>query len=241
MKRTAIIFILLFIVFTSFSQQWSVGGRYGFGIYSMGGLKDFQEFRLEQTNLPLLTTDNYPVTPNYRFELAINDLSFIDKIGAFYAFNSTGARSTRSDYSGRVDLDAILNGNQLGLTFQKVFQENNSILSGIYFDGSYLMSSLKMKDYLKINASPDIVQKENYNFNSHGIAAELGMMAKYRNGPIELQLTLGYLHDFSGKLFLNGNKDQWLAINNSEIKTDWGGIRFGIQVSYLLKKKQKLS
>jgi hypothetical protein len=98
-----------------------------------------------------------------------------------------------------------------------------------------------MKDYVRINASPNIVQKDNYNFNSRGFAAELGMMAKYRIDPVELQLTLGYLNDFSGKLFLEGNKDQWLAINNSEIKTDWSGIRFGVQVSYLLRKKQKLN
>lgn len=239
MKRTVITFILLFIFFTSFSQQWSVGGKLGFGTNAMCALKDFQRYRLEQTELPLLTTDNYPLTPNYRFELAINDLSFIDKIGAFYIFNSTGTRSTRSDYSGRVDLDAIINGNQLGLTFQKILQKNKSISSGLYFDASYLMSSIKMKDYVKINASSGIIQKDNYNFNSHGFAPELGLMAKYRMHSVELQLNLGYMHDFSGKLFLEGDNKQWLAMNNLEIKTGWNGIRFGMQVSYLLKKSNR--
>lgn len=234
MKKITITVIILFFINTAFSQQWSIGGRLGVGNYSMSGLKDLQEFRVEELGLPLSTTDNYPITPNYRVELAVNDLSFIDKIGVFYAFNSTGARSTRSDYSGRVDLDAIVNGNQIGFTFQKMYQKINSISSGLYLDGSYLLSSLKTKDYLKIEASPDIIQKNSYNFNSSGLAAELGMVAKYRLNPVELQVTLGYLHDFSGKLFLDGNKDQWLAINNSEIKTNWSGFRLGVQISYFL-------
>ena len=237
MKKITITVITLFLINTAFSQQWSIGGRFGLGNYSMNGLKDLQEFRIEESELPLSTTDNYPITPNYRVELAINDLSFIDKIGIFYAFNSTGARSTRSDYSGRVDLDAVVNGNQMGFTFQKIFQKKSKVSSGLYLDASYLLSSLKTKDYLKIDASPDIIQENNYNFNSRGIAAEFGMVAKYQFNPLELQLTLGYLYDFSGKLFLDGNKDQWLAINNSEVKTDWSGIRLGIQISYLLKKK----
>ena len=238
MKKIVIASILLFFTVNSYSQQWSFGGRFGFGTYSMSGLKDFQEYRLVQSELPLLTTDNYPITPNYRIELAINDLRIIDKIGVFYSYSSTGARSTRSDYSGRVDLDAIVNGNQLGLTFQKIFYKNKFILSGVYFEGSYLISQLKMEDYIKIDASPDIIQTDKYNFNSRGFAAEFGLVAKYRLNPIELQLNLGYLHDFPGKLFLDDNNKQWLAMNNSEIKTEWRGIRLGVQISYLLKRNK---
>jgi hypothetical protein len=239
MKKVAITFLLMFIWLSSFSQHLSIGGRLGLGSYSMGDLKYLQEFRIKESELPLLTTNDYPITPNYRIEIAIDDLKYITKVGLFYTFNSTGARSTRSDYSGRVDLDAILNGNQIGLTLQKNLLINNSISYGLYFDGSYIMSLLEIKDNLKINSDPKIIQEYKYKFNSFGAAAEIGVVANYRLNPIKLQLNMGYLFDFSGKLFLDGDNDQWLALENSPLKTNWAGFRIGLQISICPQKSKK--
>jgi len=222
-----------------FAQEWSFGAKLGMGSYNMLELKNFQRYRLRQTELPLKTTESYPVSPVYNLEVGLNKVLYLDKIGIFYAFNSTGSRSTVSDYSGRVDLDAIVNGNQIGLSLLKNAYTKNQFSYGIYSDVSWIFSTLKVKDYLQITSPSKITDKETYSFNSNGIGAELGMAATYRLSPFSIQLNVGYLHDFPGNLYLDGNKDQWLAVENSEIKTAWSGFRLGLQVAYIINPKNK--
>lgn len=238
--KKQLIFIVLFIFSVSvFAQEWSFGAKLGMGSYNMVELKNFQRYRLRQTDLPLKTTESYPVSPVYSAEVALKNILYLDKIGIFYTFSSTGSRSTVSDYSGRIDLDAIVNGNQLGLSFLKNTYQKNRFSCGIYFDASWIFSTLKVKDYLQITSPSKITDKETYRFNSNGIGAELGMAATYRLSPFSIQLNVGYLHDFPGKLYLDGNKDQWLAVENSEIKTAWSGFRMGLQVAYNINPKNK--
>jgi len=217
------------MVLFSFSQHLSLGGGVGYGTYSMETLKDFQAWRLQQTALPLKTTENYPAASFYRAEIAVNDWWVFDKMGVFYAFSSTGGRSTMSDYSGRIDFDALINGNQLGLTIQKDFYSKNNWSTGFYMDGSWLLSTLKVKDHLELVSPSKIVQKESYRFNAKGFSAEPGFALKYKLSPLMLQISLGYLLDFSGKLYLEGTKQQWLEINHTAVEPQWSGFRGAVQ------------
>ncbi len=239
MKKKLITILLLVISISVFGQEWSFGAKFGMGSYNMLDLKNLQNYRLRQTNLPLKTTESYPVSPVYNAEIGLRKVLYLDKIGLFYTFSSTGSRSTVSDYSGRMDLDALVNGNQLGLSFLKNTFENKDLSYGIYLEASYLFSSLKIEDNLVLTSPSKFTENETYRFNSKGIGAELGMAAEYRLSPFSFQLNLGYLHDFSGKLYLDGKKDQWLAVENSELKTEWSGFRMGLQIAYIIPAKNK--
>lgn len=225
--------MLVMIALSSFPQRLSVGVGVGYGSYSMGTLKEFQSWRLQQSSLPLKTTENYPIAPFYRAEVALRDFWFFDKLGLFYAFSSTGARSTMSDYSGRVNLDALINSNQLGLTLQKDFFHVGPLSMGVYVDGSWLISSLQANDYLKLEEPANTSEKETYDFRAKGYSVEPGIAMKYGIKPLVFQLTLGYLLDFSGKLYTKGNKNQWLQINQTVIEPEWSGLRLGLQCAFV--------
>lgn len=233
MKKITITCLLFLIAVASFPQRLSVGVGGGYGSYSMGTLKEFQSWRLQQSGLPLKTTDNYPVAPFYRAEVALSNWLGFDKIGVFYAFNSTGARTTMSDYSGRVNLDALINGNQLGLTIHKDFSYMGPLSMGAFVDGSLLLSSLRATDYLKLEAPANVTQKDSYDLRAKGYSVEPGFAVKYVIKPIVFQLTLGYLLDFSGKLYVKGSKNQWLQIDRTVIEPDWSGLRMGLQCAFV--------
>jgi hypothetical protein len=239
MKKQWITIVLIVFSVSAFAQEWSFGAKLGMGSYNMLELKNFQRYRVRQNDLPLKTTESYPVSPVYSAEIALGNVLYLDKIGIFYTFSSTGSRSTISDYSGRIDLDAIVNGNQFGLSFLKNFYQQNSFSAGAYLEASYLFSSLKGKDYFEITTPAKVTVKETYLFHSKGAGAELGMAATYRFSPVNFQLNLGYLHDFPGKLYPEGNKDWWLAVENSEVRTAWSGFRMGLQVAYIIKSNAK--
>lgn len=232
-------FFLILLSSSAFSQQFSIGFRAGMGTYSMSSLDRFQQYRTIQVQLPFEITESYPITPFYRAELALNNLKFIDKIALFYGFYSTGARSTVSDYSGRIDMDAVINGNQLGLNVQKAIFKNGQLSYGFYADGSYIISRLKTKDFIEIVSPEKITERQEYSFNSGGFSCEPGIIFCYKLNPLIFQINLGYQLDFSGKLYVKGSKDSWLEFNQEKGKPQWSGLRMGIQVSYLFKKKEK--
>lgn len=236
MKKAS--FILLILLCTSaFSQEFSIGLRAGLGSYSMNGLTQFQNYRAAQVPFEMKMTDSYPITPFYRGEVALNKMKYIDKIALFYGFFSTGARSTISDYSGRVDMDAVINGNQLGLNIQKDLYSQGTLSAGVYAEGGYLFSKLKTKDNLNIVFPEEISEVQENSLVASGFTAEPGIQVCYHLNPLILQLSLGYLIDFSKDLHLKGNKDMVLGIYNDPVSPQWSGLRFSLQASFIFKKK----
>jgi hypothetical protein len=202
-------------------------------------LNQFQQSRTDQIQLPLKITESYPNTPFYRAELALNNIRYIGKIALFYGFYSTGARSTVSDYSGRADLDAVINGNQFGLTLQKELIQQVRWSFGTFADVTYLFSKLRTTDNLEITYPQQITDKQEYNLVANGIALEPGLEASYHLKPLIFQINLGYLIDFSKELHLKGNKDMILGVNNQKVTPQWSGFRIGLQVSYVFKKSKE--
>jgi len=239
MKRFLLFILILLFYASGFSQQLSIGVRGGFGMYSMDLLNQFQQYRTNQVQLPLEITESYPITPFYRGELALNDIKYIDKIAVFYGFCSTGARSTVSDYSGFANLDAVINGNQMGLTIQKnLYQKGLWSVAGSV-DASYLFSKLMTTDVIEIYDMENMTEKQEYSLVANGFAVEPGLVASFRLKPLIFQINLGYLIDYSKNLHLEGDKDMVLGVNNKAIKPQWTGLRLGLQVSYLFKKSKE--
>lgn len=239
MKRTFLCILIVLVAGSAFSQQLSFGFRTGLATYSMDRLDEFQQYRTQQIQLPLKITESYPITPFYRAEVALNDVKYIDKIALFYGFYSTGARSTLSDYSGRADLDAILNANQLGFTIQKTFFKNGSWSYAAYGDFSFMVSKLKTKDLIEIVYPEKIIEQQEYRFIANGYAIEPGMMISYKLDPLVFQINLGVAADFSKNFQLKGNKEIVLGVNNNSVAPQWLGVRLGVQVTYLFRKGKK--
>ncbi|MFY9150946.1 MAG: hypothetical protein WAO52_02950 [Prolixibacteraceae bacterium] len=236
MKKTYFT-LLIFLSASAFSQEFSIGLRAGMGMYSMSELDQFQNYRADQVPFPLEITESYPITPFYRGEVALNNMKFIDKIALFYGFYSTGARSTLSDYSGRIDMDAVINGNQFGLNIQKDFYKQGVLSAGVYAEGGYLFSKLKTKDNLEIVFPEEISEVQENSLVANGFTGEPGIQVCYHLKPLILQLSLGYLIDFSKDLHLKGNKDMILGVYNHPVSPQWSGLRFSLQASFLFRKK----
>jgi hypothetical protein len=233
-------FIIMVFAASLQAQEISVGFRYGFGHYSMNELNNLQDLRKKTVGFPLKTTESFPITPNYRLEFAVNNLRIIDKIALYSAFNSTGARSTLSDYSGRIDLDAVISSYQAGLSLQKNFWKNNHFSTGAYVEGGWIKSKFKTLDFLELYQPANYKYSSKQSFNTQGMTVEPGLALQYTLNPFVFQLNLGYSIDLSGKYFLKDYKEQWLAIENKVIRQQWTGFRIGLQVSYLFKNKKKL-
>lgn len=238
MKQTILYLLILFGISAS-AQQFSIGLRGGLGTYSMDLLDQFQELRTMQTQLPLKVTESYPMTPFYRAEAALNDIKYIGKIALFYGYYSTGARSTVSDYSGRIDLDAVINGHQIGLTIQKELVQTDVWSVGAYADVSYLFSKLKTTDLIEIGFPAEITEKQEYRFVSKGFSPEPGLFACYRLKPLIFQINLGYQIDYSKKLHVPDKSDMVLSIYKQPVKPEWSGFRLGLQVSYVFGTPQE--
>lgn len=231
-------FIIMVFVASLQAQQISFGLRYGFGQYSMTEFDRLQDLRKKASDFPLKTTESFPITPNYRLEFAVNNLGIIDKIALYSAFYSTGARSTLSDYSGRVDLDAVISSYQAGLSLQKCFWKNNHFSTGAYIEGGWIQSKFKTLDFLELYPPAYYKYSSEHSFNSQGKTIEPGLALQYTLNPFVFQLNLGYFIDLSEKYFLKDDKKQWLAIENKDIRKQWTGFRTGLQVSYLFGKRK---
>jgi hypothetical protein len=212
------------------SQYVSIGLKYGMETCSMKSLKDLQEHRRLQSNLPLKTTECYPVTPFYQVEIANVSDGFIYKAGIFYTFNSTGARSTLSDYSGRCDLDAVVNGHQIGISLEHLLEKKGRVKYGIYSDVGYLRTKLKTRDYVSLVFPEPYMEEEKFLFLANGLSVEPGFFVMYPLKGIQLGMNLGFLFSYSQEFFLEENKDVNLVINDRKVKPGWSGLRIGLQV-----------
>ena len=107
---------------------------------------------------------------------------------------------------------------------------------GIYTEGSYLWTSLRMKDYISIVYPNVYKDNENVSFRANGITAESGLFTQhYFMKNLRLKMNLGILLDFSGKLYLKGDKNAILNFRNNVVKPQWTGLRIGFQIDILFR------
>jgi len=221
------------------AQNTFFGYRVGLGFYSMKSLDHMQELRRDASGLPLETTESYPPSLNYHFEVGEYLPSFISKWAICYGYSSTGARSTVSDYSGRYDLDAIITSHQLGLTLEHDFTRGNNWGYGTYIEAGAAYSRLKTLDFFNLTFPTHITYKTTYEYNAYGGYGELGMFFHYKYRFLMTRLNLGYLFDFMAGLHLKDNRDMQLYLNNNKVRPQWDGLRVGLQLNILLRKSEK--
>ena len=239
MFRACFILILTFSYQLISGQQAFIGFGSKLGTYSMKDLDRFQKYRLESTMLPLETTESYPATLGYHFETGQYLDAFISKWGIFYNFNSTGARSTISDYSGRFDLDAVISSHQLGLSSEHRFKQKNSWAIGMYCEAGAIYSELRTLDFFNLVGAVSKTYKIEYDLIAFGGFAEAGISLNYKFKFLSAAFKFGYLNDISAVFHEKGFKERMLFLNGKKVKPGWDGLRAGLELNILFPGKNK--
>jgi hypothetical protein len=227
-------YILLLVILLSDlslqAQHAALGFRLEFGSYEMQSLKDFQKFRKSQYDLPLKTVVNFPVSPIYRVEISNLSDQFISRVGFYYAFHSTGGRAGIADYSGSFNLDAIVNGHQMGLCLENLVHVRNGTGFGFYSEVGYLRSVLKIRDKLVLQSPNPHSESESYTFISNGTTAEPGIFGQLQYRHFHVKITLGVLIPVTQGFYLKGERKAKLYSDDAPVKPGWTGFRAGLQI-----------
>jgi hypothetical protein len=231
------LFILVLLVFMgrTNAQLVSIGYSYGYGSYRMNSLKNLQEYRTLATSMPLKIVKNFPVAPYYYTELTIAPKNDKSVFGLFYEFLSTGGRSTLSDYSGRIDLDALVNDYQAGVAYYWVLKGTGRWYFGGYVNAAYHASRLTLRDNLDLIFPDNYSYEKDYHYRSHGIMAEPGIYGSCSFGPLQLKVKVGYSVSTAQQFYLLKSKSTKLSSGNESVKPEWQGFRIGLLLSLTIK------
>src|SRR5690554_4252719 len=148
-KITLSIFLFSLCYITSQAQSYTADIHVGVANIGAVALTSLQGYMIENSNLPLKTTNSYPARPQYGFSIlrAKNTSAFI---GIHWLYSSTGGRVAVSDYSGIVSFDQILNTHQLGFSWGEYFKKRKLFHPYLDIQVSALISSLELKDSAKL-------------------------------------------------------------------------------------------
>ncbi len=233
--RLLIFLITIFIptlIFSQVSLRFSVGQAQN----SMSDLKKIQKevtsLVQSELNLPIKDVENFPA--HYDMELQLGILSSNNiQYGFIYRYSSTGARSSYVDYSGKYQVDYLLDVSGLGLFAEKIIpikDVHNVIFGGKVFS---FTSSLELKNTLVLWGNTNEESNE-FESSSFGFSPYIGYQAVF--GVFLTRIEIAYLKDFSDELHLPDNEKSFLIDNSgNKVQTNWSGFRFGVSIGINIK------
>jgi hypothetical protein len=233
MKKLYPTLLLAFLALVSpvCSQSFQIGFGTGKLAYSQKPIKDFNTEVSRLVPFETAFTDNFPATLFFQGEIGYNFRSFF--LGVNYAYNSTGSRLTRSDYSGSYYFDVILTGHMMGLS--PGFFSSLSNRWKLYYmcDAGIIYSSLSMDESIALGDYYD--HNEQFEWEATSYFAKPHLRLSYELYNVKLSLSAGYLIDFDSPFHLKENKD--VILKNSRYKnvtTGWNGFITGLSVYFVL-------
>jgi hypothetical protein len=230
MKNLLFAILFLIPVSSGFSQSLQIGFGTGILAYNQKPIKDFN---LEASRLvPFNTavTDNFPATPFYQGEIGYNFRSFF--LGVNYAYNSTGSRLTRSDYSGAYYFDMVLTGHMMGLS-PGFFSSFNRWKLYYMCDAGIIYSSLNMDESIVLGDYYD--HNEQFEWETTSYFAKPHLRLSYELYNVKVSLSAGYLIDFETPFHLKEDKD--IILKNPryiDVTTGWKGFMTGLGIYFVL-------
>jgi len=197
---------IIFIVKTQFTSP-------AFSIFRKANDRDVMNARF-----PAMITDDFPVTPVYRFGLNSTLIdSLILSITGFW--HSTGSRVHYADYSGEYRSDIIFNTKGIGLGLTKFFPTiTKSLQLGLGIETGYFEKDYYFSGYARIG-SETVEEKSDY--NESGIYIEPEIILAYNTDNYFVGLSLSYLVDINSSN--NENQDPLISYNSGRI-----GLVFGL-------------
>jgi hypothetical protein len=152
-------------------------------------------------------------------------------LGGTINYNSSGARLSYADYSGKFNFDQITKRLAVGTNIRIMTISEHKLTYGLEANLQISFSTLELESNLMINNLS--AQKENLKFNSLSGQLRLSWINKYNIlNDFYLINRIGYELDIlSSKLFFKENKEAYLLTpNGKEARLDWSGIRLSMGV-----------
>lgn len=228
-KIIFITIILAGIMSSANAQAWRIGFETGIGTYRMDQLKKFNA----AFNLPFdakLVSD-FPAYINY--QSSIHRKLNRSSLGLSVAFQSTGSKISRKDYSGEYYFSTTVYSPSLCINYEKLITTYKNMNFNVYSEAGVIYSFLKMKEFLQINntnVADNLTELVALNY-----IFEPGINFSYQFREISLGLNIGYaLQIGNGTFHLYGKKEAILVQPDTRdmVSPDWTGIRVGLSVGY---------
>jgi hypothetical protein len=213
-------------------KKYSISIGSGLGTYAMNDLKELQTANELNFQGLLETVDDFPPYLYYSGEVTRKfGKSF--SAGVAYRFESTGYKSSYSDYSGSISFEQVLQVNQIGLVIAYEFLNRNKVLLSAQLRGYYSWTSCDYMSQL-ILTTAQYSNEQSFSFVSNSIMFNPAFNLAYPVlNKLSLHLTVGYCLDFQGELKLKSNPDITIILpDQSSVSSNWSGFRGGLAVSF---------
>lgn len=221
--------ILAGIMSSANAQAWKIEFETGIGTYRMEKLKKFNAAFPLPFDAKLVS--DFPAYINY--QSSIHRLLNGSSLGLSVAFQSTGSKISRKDYSGEYYFSTTLYAPSLCINYTKRIISYNNLNFNFNFEAGVIYSFLELKEFLQINDTniadnlTELVAL-NYIFKP-------GINFSYQLSEISLGLNFGYaMQTGNGAFHLYGKKKYTMAQPDSQdlVSPDWTGIRLGLFIGY---------
>lgn len=228
-----LLFLLIFGSLTSVAlgQTISVEGFAGYGTYGMHDLKNLLQVDLEEVELPIRITENFPPYVNGGFQIGVPYDLF--ETGFRYGHYSTGGRAHYKDYSGEYGFDVTMNAHMIGGFTRMAIFEKQRVQLKVAVAGLASFSYGKIDEYLIVNG-----EKENLLLEvaSTSFVLEPSLVPTFKVTDIlYVSAQLGAALDIGGDLHLVEDREAKLVDNKGKpITTNWYGLRTGILLGIIL-------
>jgi len=233
MKHALAIVLLVIGADCLFAQdRFKVTLGTGLGQYKMDDLKEFQDLQEAFFDAyKLERIDNFPMYMYYSGEASVT-IHRIISLGVIYRLQSTGCKSSYSDYSGVFNVEQVVKANNAGLLVDfQLWNKNKLSLSGqtrIY----YGWTNLKGKQYLRINSVDDDLLNNIFEFKSSSVMINPDITFSYEIfDRLFANLSAGYCIDLKGDLKTTSGQPL-RNLGGEVLQSDWSGIRIGLSASY---------
>lgn len=232
-RRFYWLFLLIFGSLTSaaLGQTISVEGFAGYGTYGMSDLKKLLQVDLEEVELPLRVTENFPPYVNSGFQLGVHH-DFMET-GFRYGHYSTGGRAHYRDYSGEYGFDISMNAHMIGAFTRMALLEKQRLQLKVAVAGLASFSYGKIEEYLTVNGEKEGSFME---IASTSFVLEPSLLPTFKVADmLYVGVQLGAALDIGGGLHLAGDREAKLVDNKGKpITTNWYGLRTGILLGIIL-------
>ena len=227
---TGIRYLLILLIFGSLAsaalgQSISMEGFAGYGTYGMRDLNKVVQVHLEETDLPVRITENFPAYVNGGFQFGFHHNNF--ETGIRYGHYSTGGRVHYRDYSGEYSFNVTINAHTAGAFTRMVFYENGRLQLKGAVAGMACFSYGRIENYIIVNG-----EKEGsfMDVASTSFIVEPSLVPTFKVSDIlYIGAQMGAALDTGGGLHLAEDRKAKLTDNNDEpITTNWFGLRTGI-------------
>ena len=217
-RKIYLIATICFLSLYCSGQTIRISYEPGYGFYSLKNLKSTQKTMAMQVNgLPVKAIVQFPDYITQGASIGC----YLDKnniVGINASYLTTGGRNYLSDYSGVYKLDMILNGYQLGIESEHIFNLDNKFDLNANFKLGVIQSNLDISEYLEIYNVDHTTSSDQITQTNFFLEPNLSLSYPIRN-DIAIKFGVGYNLNTS-------------TFNNELI--DWSGLRTRIGISWSL-------